>query len=197
MCCVNLSVVIEPREDRAAESRRLPLPFHFVPLMEKLGYTFLEDIIWLKPEGSARNRNGRFSIDRQPLQYKPNTVNEYVLVFRKPAPFLIDKTLREYQGERREKSLVASPYERSNVWSIPPERSAEHPAPFPLELCRKLVTYYSFVGDVVFDPFMGSGTTGVACIETGRLFVGSEINEAYHSAAQSRTEALMAQQRLY
>ena len=49
--------------------------------MEKIGWKFIEDIIWLKPEGSAKNRNGGFFQHRQPVAYKPNIVNEYIFIF--------------------------------------------------------------------------------------------------------------------
>ena len=60
MCCVNISVIIQPRAKRSEESKRIALPFHFVNLMEEIGFKFIEDIIWVKPDGSAKNRNGRF-----------------------------------------------------------------------------------------------------------------------------------------
>lgn len=192
MCCVNLGVVIQPRKNRSCQSVRLPIPFHFVGIMEKIGFSFIEDIIWVKPEGAAKNRNGRFSLDRQPLQYKPNVINEYILVFQKPAPFLIDKILRGYEGEVKEKSLIRGDYERSNVWHINPVSNKNHPAPYPQELCDKLIRYYSYMGDTVLDPFMGSGTTGVACVKAGRNFIGIELDAEYFEIAKRRVEAAYA-----
>ena len=188
MCCVNLSVIIQPREKRSAESKRIPLPFHFVNLMEDIGFKFLEDIIWVKPEGAAKNRNGRFYQDRQPVQYKPNIVNEYILVFQKPSKFLIDRIVRSYQGEVKEKSLVEGEYERSNVWYINPETKSKHPAPYPEELCEKLVKYYSYVGDLVVDPFMGSGTTAKVCKINNRNYIGFELCSDYCDMANTRVQ---------
>ena len=188
MCCVNLSVIIQPREKRSTESKRIPLPFHFVNLMEDIGFKFLEDIIWVKPEGAAKNRNGRFYQDRQPVQYKPNIVNEYILVFQKPSKFLIDRIVRSYQGEVKEKSLVEGEYERSNVWYINPETKSKHPAPYPEELCEKLVKYYSYVGDLVVDPFMGSGTTAKVCKINNRNYIGVELCSEYCDMANTRVQ---------
>ena len=188
MCCVNLSVIIQSREKRSAESKRIPLPFHFVNLMEDIGFKFLEDIIWVKPEGAAKNRNGRFYQDRQPVQYKPNIVNEYILVFQKPSKFLIDRIVRSYQGEVKEKSLVEGEYERSNVWYINPETKSKHPAPYPEELCEKLVKYYSYVGDLVVDPFMGSGTTAKVCKINNRNYIGFELCSEYSDMANTRVQ---------
>ena len=115
MCVVNISTIIQPRECRNGESKRIALPFHFVTLMEDIGFKFLEDIIWIKPEGASKNRNGGFFRHRQPVAYKPNVVNEYVFVFQKPMNGLIDNIVRSYKGEIKEKSLVDDGYERSNI----------------------------------------------------------------------------------
>lgn len=179
MCCVNISVVIEPRKKRSEESKRIPIPFHFVSLMENIGFKFLEDIIWVKPEGSAKNRGGRFFQDRQPVQYKPNIINEYILIFQKPMKGLIDKILKSYDQEKKEKSYIEDGYERSNVWYINPCTNSKHLAPFPLEIPYKLIKYYSYIDDIILDPFMGSGTTAIASILLKRNYIGFEIHEEY------------------
>lgn len=186
MCVVNISVIIEQRKSRSHESKRIPLPFHFVSLMEQIGFKFLEDIIWVKPEGSSKNRNGRFYQDRQPVQYKPNIVNEYIFVFQKPMKGLIDKIVRSYTGEVKENSLVEDGYERSNVWHINPETKSKHPAPYPIELSHRIIKYYSYVGDTVFDPFMGSGTTAISATELNRNYIGFELSEEYANLANKR-----------
>jgi DNA modification methylase len=188
MCIVNLSPVIEARESRAHESRRLAIPFHFFSIMEKMGWKYIDDIIWLKPEGAAINRNGGFYQHRKPVAYKPNLVTEMIFVFQKPAPFLIDKIVRSYQGEILEQSLVNESYERSNVWKINPVTGSDHLAPFPKELSDKIVKYYSFVGDVVLDPFMGSGTTAISCMDLNRKYIGCEIHEEYVRMANERIQ---------
>lgn len=186
MCCVNISVIIEPRTKRSEESKRIALPFHFVNLMENIGFKFLEDIIWCKPEGSAKNRNGRFYQDRQPIQYKPNIINEYIFVFQKPMNGLIDKIVRSYSGDIKENSLINGSYDRTNIWYINPETKSKHPAPFPLELSDKIIKYYSYIEDVVFDPFMGSGTTAVSAKQLNRNYIGFELDEIYYDIANDR-----------
>lgn len=186
MCVVNISTIIQPRISRNHESRRIPLPFHFVNIMEDIGFKFLEDIIWVKPEGSAKNRNGGFLRHRQPVAYKPNVINEYIFVFQKPMKGLIDKIVRSYTGEIKEKSLVEDGYERTNVWYMNQETKSKHPAPFPKELSDKLIKYYSYVGDTVLDPFMGSGTTALSCKTMNRNYIGFEIHEKYINIANDR-----------
>ena len=184
MVVVNLSVVIEPRQSRNKESRRYPIPFHFVNLMESMGWKFIEDIIWVKPEGAVPNRNGGFFRHRKPIAYKPNTVNEYVLVFQKPCDFLIDKLVKNCSAD----SLVTGDYERTNIWYIQPETRLNkvHSAPYPIELADKLIRYYSLCADVIFDPFLGSGTTGVAALQSGRKFLGIELDPDYFQFAKDR-----------
>lgn len=80
-----------------------------------------------------------------------------------------------------------------SVWHIPPQRSTEHPCPFPLEIAWRLVASSCPVGGVVLDPFMGSGTTGVACVQTGRNFIGIEIDPTYYAIAQKRIADAQAQ----
>ena len=186
MCCVNISNIILARGKRSEESRRIPLAFHFVSLMEKIGWIFLEDIIWLKPSGAAKNRNGGFFRHRKPVAYKPNVVNEYLFVFKKQAPFLIDKTLRSWDSQILAQSLVGDDYEKTNVWKISPETRSKHPAPFPQELADKIIKYYSFRGDKILDPFLGSGTTGVVAYLNNRKFIGFEIHSKYVEIATKR-----------
>ena len=94
--------------------------------------------------------------------------------------------MRSYQGEVKEKSLVSGEYERSNVWYINPETKSKHPAPYPEELCEKLVKYYSYVEDLVVDPFMGSGTTAKVCKINNRNYVGFELCSEYCDIAEER-----------
>ena len=186
MCAVNLSPVIEARESRSHESKRLAIPFHFFSLMEEMGWKYIDDIVWLKPEGAAINRNGGFYQHRKPVAYKPNIVTETIFIFQKPAPFLIDKIVRSYEGNVLEQSLVKEVYERSNVWKINPETASKHLAPYPKELSDKIVKYYSYVGDVVLDPFMGSGTTAISCIDLKRQYLGIEVHQEYIDMAEHR-----------
>lgn len=190
MCCVNISNILLPRENRNSESTRIPLAFHFVPLMEEIGWKFIEDIIWVKPEGAAKNRNGGFFQHRQPVAYKPNIINEYIFVFQKPSKFLIDKIVRGYDAITSLNSKVADGYERTNVWKINPETKSKHPAPYPELLVDNLIKYYSFCGDVILDPFAGSGTTLVSAFKLNRKSIGFEIHREYIDIFENRIMAI-------
>ena len=192
LCCVNISNILVVRESRSSESKRIPLSFHFVSLMEKIGWEFLEDIIWLKPEGAAKNRNGGFYQHRQPVAYKPNVVNEYIFVFKKPSKNLIDQVVRSYSSLDALNSKVLGPYERSNVWKINPETRSKHPAPYPIELCDKIISYYSFIGDTILDPFFGSGTTALSCSKHNRKCIGFEIHQEYIDLFVTRLKKIVS-----
>lgn len=77
---------------------------------------------------------------------------------------------------------------RHNVWSIYPERNNKtiHPAVFPEQLAKDHILSWSNEGDTVLDCFMGSGTTGIACINTNRRFIGIELDETYYDIAEKR-----------
>jgi DNA modification methylase len=186
MCIVNISPVIVARASRSEESLRLPIPFHFFSIMERVGWKYIDDIVWIKPEGAAINRNGGFFQHRKPVAYKPNIVSESIFVFQKPSKFLIDKVVRSYDNEILQQSLVVNEYERSNVWKINPETNSKHPAPFPEKLSDNIIQYYSYVGDLVLDPFLGSGTTLVSCKKMNRNGIGFEIHDEYIRMTESR-----------
>lgn len=179
---INISPVLLRRASRNQASKRIAVPFDLHRIFIEEGYDFIDDIIWLKPEGAgwATGRGRRFAADRNPLQYKTVPVTEYVLVYRKHTDLLIDWHIRNHPDQEVVKaSKIADGYERTNVWKIKPVTSSKHPAAFPVELAEKVITYYSFKGDVVLDPFAGSGTVGLAAASLDRRFVLFESNFNY------------------
>lgn len=179
---LNTSPVIVPRKGRNFESVRLPIPFDSFCIAQSCGFKYIDDIVWEKPDG-ASNRAVKFSAHRRPLSYKPFTVTEYLFVFRKSNAPLIDKGIRKHSQEIINKSLVGDGYERTNIWKISPTRSKLHPAPFPSKLSDSVVTYYSYIGDLVFDPFAGIGTTLMSAKKLGRNFLGFDTNKDYVDVA--------------
>lgn len=179
---INISPVLIRRSSRSESSKRIAVPFDFHRIFIEEGFDFVDDIIWQKPEGAgwATGRGRRFSADRNPLQYKPVPVTEYVLVYRKHTNKLIDWHIRKHpQPELVEKSKIKDGYEVTNIWKICPAHSKKHPAIFPEELAAKVIEYYSFINDVVLDPFGGIGTTAKAAYKKNRRFVHFEINVKY------------------
>lgn len=102
-------------------------------------------------------------------------------------------TIRQKDGSVVPVSSIGKIYseygQRFNVWNMPPEQSNTrrcHPAQFPERLVRDHIVSWSNPGDTVLDCFMGGGTTGVACINTGRKFIGMELDQSYFDIAANR-----------
>ncbi len=183
---LNTSPVIVPRAGRKYASRRYAVPFDIHAKLMQIGWEFVDDIIWEKPEKSAKNRISNFNVNRKPLTYKPNSCTEYVMVYRKKSHRLIDWNLKQYDDVTLSKSLVDDDFDRSNVWNIAPVSSKVHSAVFPIELCRKVIKLYSFKNDLIFDPFAGSGTVAMAAFELGRDFFLTEVCKDYVDTIEER-----------
>ncbi|MFM8319541.1 MAG: DNA-methyltransferase, partial [Chloroflexota bacterium] len=108
-------------------------------------------------------------------------LHEYLLVFAKQS---------FGRPDRGESDIDRDEFLRSTLstWEVPPEsaRRVGHPAPFPVELAARAIRLYSYAGDVVLDPFNGSGSTCVAAVENHRHYLGFEIDPAYQAIAEKR-----------
>lgn len=176
---VNTSPIIIPRVSRQHSSKRYPIPFDLHTRLVNIGWEFIDDIVWEKPEFSVKNRIGGFQQHRKPLGYKPNAVTEYLMVYRKKTDKLLDWNIHQYSGEVVEESKVNGDFETSNVWKISPKSDKIHSAVFPMELCKRVIQYYSYKGDLVFDPFAGSGTLQRTARAMDRYAFSSEKEKKY------------------
>ena len=183
---LNTSPVIVPRISRAHASTRYAIPYDIHPRLTEIGWEFIDDITWVKPDYAAKNRNGGFFQHRKPLGYKANSVTESVMVYRKKTNKLLDWNMRQYDAETIEASRIVGDYEKTNVWHINPSADKVHPAVFPVELAARVIQFYSFKGDLVFDPFGGSGTVGQAAMALERYFLLCEKEEEYVARAMQR-----------
>ena len=160
----------------------LALNHRVAALCEDIGFLLRGEIVWQKAQGAAGSCAwGSWCSARNPTL---RDVHEYVVVASKGS------FRRQRLGEdtiSRQDFLDAT----VSVWSIAPAsaRRIGHPAPFPVELPRRLIELYTFRGDLVLDPFMGSGSTAVAAVESGRHFVGYETEPAYLEIARARIAA--------
>ncbi|MDQ3688256.1 MAG: site-specific DNA-methyltransferase [Acidobacteriota bacterium] len=189
---INCAPVLLRRASRSESSKRIAVPFDLHRIFVEEGYDFIDDIIWMKPEGAgwATGRGRRFAADRNALQYKAVPVTEYVLVYRKLTNQLIDWHIRNHPDKSTvTASKIGDDYERTNVWRIQPRTNSKHPAAFPLELAQKVIRYYSFKGDVVLDMFAGSGTVGAAAAGLDRRFVLFDVNPEYVEMMRKETHS--------
>jgi DNA modification methylase len=161
----------------------LPLHVHVIQLILETGFLMRGEIIWNKgSSASASTAWGSWMSATNPVL---RDIHEYIMVFSK------DSFSRPGDGKestiRKEDFLDWT----KSVWTFPAAsaRQIGHPAPFPVELPRRLIELYSFRGDVVLDPFCGSGTTCLAARAAERHFVGYEIDQKYVELARQRLEA--------
>lgn len=188
---INISPVLVRRANRTESSKRIAVPFDVHRVFMEEGYDFIDDIIWEKPEGAgwATNRGRRFAADRNPLQYKPVPITEYILVYRKHTDRLIDWNIRNHANLKLVKeSKINGDYDRTNVWRIKPAHNKKHPAIFPDALVEKVIRYYSFKNDVVLDPFAGIGTVGRVATKQQRRFVLIDVSEQYVSVIRNEVK---------
>ncbi len=170
--------------------RSLNLVGKTIDLCERLGFIFKREIIWHKTN-SVRAHFGTYPY---PGSILINYAHEFILEFEKPAP----KGYRKYAHvtpEQREASKLDKAFwveiKKSDVWLLKPEKSGanrSHVAPFPYELPYRLIRAYSFMGETVLDPFLGSGTTLVAARDLGRHGVGYEIHASLAQQALKRIQ---------
>ena len=188
---MNTSPVLLRRASRNQASKRIAVPFDLHRIFVEEGFDFIDDIVWVKPEGAgwATGRGRRFAADRNPLQYKPVPVTEYVMVYRKQTDRLIDWNIRSYPNKQIvEESKVGDGYDTTNIWKVTPTWDRAHPAVFPISLAEKVIQYYSFKTDVVLDPFAGIGTVGKAAVKHDRRFVLVDIEKKYVDEMRKRAK---------
>jgi site-specific DNA-methyltransferase (adenine-specific) len=161
----------------------IPLSDHISHLMLEIGFLMRGEIIWAKGAGAGVSMAwGSWQSAANPVL---RDTHEYILVFCKGA-FNRPKQNKE-STITREQFMEWT----KSVWTMNPEsaRRVGHPAPFPLELPARLIELYTFAGDVVLDPFMGSGTTALAARQARRRYVGYDTSEEYANLARRRLAA--------
>ena len=155
---------------------------HVTVIMEDLKFLARGEVIWVKAKGASGSCAwGSWRSASNPTF---RDLHEYCLCFSK------ERWSRARKGVStisREEFLAAT----LSVWEIPPEsaRRVSHPAPFPVALPRRFIELYTYLDDLVLDPFLGSGSTAVAAVEAGRRYVGYDIDEAYLRKSSERVLA--------
>jgi len=163
-----------------------PVGFRLYEMMRQIDVHVREPIAWVKgTEGNAISPMNRKGMDSDPYL---RTAYEFILLGSKGQWF--------HRGGTGRRGAAALPYldDLKDVWFMSPSSNGQHPATFPQELPLRLIRLFTHVDDAtVLDCFAGSGTTGMACMKTGRRFVGIEISEDYCRIARKRIAAAAAQ----
>jgi site-specific DNA-methyltransferase (adenine-specific) len=157
----------------------IPLSDYISKLMIGIGFKMRGEIVWNKAASASPSTAwGSWMSAANPIL---RDIHEYILIFSKG----------DYSRKKKGESSITKEQFMSwtkSIWTMNAESAKKigHPAPFPEELPFRLIQLYTFKDDVVLDPFMGSGTTAIAALKSGRHFIGYEINREYIMLAKKR-----------
>ncbi|MCK4259654.1 MAG: site-specific DNA-methyltransferase [Halanaerobiales bacterium] len=153
----------------------------FILMGEKAGFEYKDLVIWAKARAGHASGGAKYMLGSFPNPPNIPFVNwfEYILIFRKPGV----SRVKYVSEERKESSKLGKEefkWASRSIWDdIPAERNRKHPAPFPVEIPYRLIKLFSFVDDIVLDPFVGSGTTCLVAKQLNRKYIGIDISEKY------------------
>lgn len=196
VCCVVGDVCIARRRNRG---RHLVMPLHadIAVRGRRVGFDYLTPIYWHKIANASYEVENGSSFLGKP--FEPNAIlkndTEYILFLRKHGGY------RKPTDEQRRLSKMTK--EEHNVWfrsvwsGVTGASTREHPAPFPVEIAYRLIRMFSFVGDTVLDPFLGTGSTALGAIRAGRNSLGNELDPKYFRLAVDRVRAQLSQTALF
>jgi len=185
--CIVIGDVCLPRK-KIGRHHVVPLHADISVACRSIGFDYLTPILWYKIANAATEVEGN-GAPFLGKPYEPNAIIkndvEYILIFRKSGGY------RKPTTDQRLLSLI--PKEEHSRWfraiwdDIPgSSRTKGHPAPYPVEVAYRLINMFSFVGDTVLDPFLGTGTTTEAAIIARRSSIGYEIEEFYYNLVKAR-----------
>lgn len=179
------AIVVGSIQDKG---RCRPIPFDLAQRMQMTGWQHWHELVWHKAT-SALDRAGSFILRPYPDYFHPNVMHEHVLIFRKPGPRLrsqIDEPKR--QSARVPLSPLVKHDVLNSIWHVVVMRKGEveHPCPFPEELAHRLIALYSHPGDLVLDPFLGSGQTTKVAKALGRTYFGYDLEQEFVDLARQR-----------
>ncbi len=169
----------------------IPLHSYIIEGMQSIGYLMRGEVIWDKASSASPSTAwGSWLSAANPVL---RDVHEYILVFSK------DTFSRIRKGKKNTVKKEEFLEWTKSVWTFPAvsARQIGHPAPFPEELPHRLIQLYTFKGDVVLDPFVGSGSTCLSAIKDERNYIGYDINPDYVKLAEKRIYDYTGQLRLF
>ncbi len=166
----------------------IPLSDYISQMMLEIGFLMRGEIIWYKGAGAGVSMAwGSWQSASNPVL---RDTHEYILVFSKGS-------FRRKKSEDKEDTITREQFMEwtRSVWDMNTEsaRKVGHPAPFPIELPYRLIQLYTYKGEVVLDPFMGSGSTALAAFKSDRKYIGYEVDPEYMKLAEDRLAAYRLQ----
>ncbi len=157
---------------RVSDGDMKHIPADSLRAFDRIGFTFKKEIIWVKPKGTQglwQRGTTQYLKDKPfPTCANLNIQHEYILILQREGSF------EPPDDHRLEEAFIKET--AWSVWQLPVSRTKGHPAPFPLEIPRRLIEMFAWPGEVILDPFAGTGTTLLAAREAGRRGIGYEIS---------------------
>ncbi len=174
----------------------IPLSDYISQMMIDIGFNMRGEIIWNKAASAGPSTAwGSWQSATNPIL---RDIHEYILVFSKGD---YKRERKKEEMDLKKNTILKEQFMEwtKSIWTMNAEsaRRIGHPAPFPEELPYRLIQLYSFKNDIVLDPFIGSGTTGVVALKNGRFYVGFETNKEYIELAEKRLEPHKIQTKMY
>ena len=150
-------------------------------MMIEIGYLMRGEIIWHKGAGAGVSMAwGSWQSPANPVL---RDTHEYILVFSKGS-------FSRKKSDGKEATITREQFMdwTKSVWTMNPESAKKvgHPAPFPVELPYRLIQLYTYTGDIILDPLIGSGSTAIAALKSGRKYIGYDTDPEYIKLAENR-----------
>lgn len=156
----------------------IPLSTYVINIMQRIGFNMRGEVIWNK--GATASSSCAWGSWQSASNPTLRDVHEYILIFSKGD---YKRQLTASEKETKKNTITRDDFIEwtRSIWNMSAEsaRRIGHPAPYPVELPRRIIELYTYTGDIVLDPFMGSGTTAVAALKTARYYFGYELSSDY------------------
>lgn len=169
-----------PKENGTGERLYMPIYADTERIAAEAGLVCKFPIVWLKYQAAQR----MFGSYPYPPTIIHTPMTERICVWRKPGKPDLTQKSKESRISLDDWKLLSK-----DVWQFRAPDNKIHPGEYPVELPRNCIKLWSFVNDLIFDPFMGSATTALACAELGRRFIGSELSTEYYDMARKRVKS--------
>ncbi len=183
-------------DDMLVSGEKYPIVADVTRIFQEAGFRYRDKIVWKKPEGYIRisRRSGVLLQHPYPMYFYPDNIQESILIFQKGK--------YKYPPPNSESEIDKDEYLKGkwflSVWEITnqlPTGKEDYPAAFPPELPYRIIKLFSNVGEIVLDPFLGSGTTMMVARQTGRSCIGYEIDPSLRLIIESKVSPPNAESR--
>lgn len=186
---------MKSRKAVEGESFLYPIVSDYIKLMHSLEMIFFDEIVWIKADANNGALKGKPLFGSYPYPPTPkilDSIFENILVFKKPGKLKerVTRAIKEESKVSKEEWMVST----KGIWYLKPDRISGHPASFPIELPKRLINIYSFKGEIILDPFAGTGTSVIAAEILGRKGVGYEIFAGYEHFIDEKCSLYMQQE---